>query len=921
MKQFLQKFMILAGVFCLTSFYSFSQGTITGKVLDDRGETLPGANVFIKGTTLGTITDFDGNFKINKVPSGAKVVVYSFVGFDDLEKEVTVQDGGTVDLGETTMVSNLLGLDEIEIVASRSTVESPFTFTDVKKKDIQMNLGSRDLPLALNVTPSFYSTNSGGGAGDARLNVRGFNQRNVAIMINGVPVNDMENGWVYWSNWDGLGDAAHSIQVQRGMSPVNLAVPSIGGTMNIITDPAGKAQSTSFKQEVGSWNFRKTTLTYNSGLIDDKLAISGTLVRKTGDGFYQGLYTDAWAYYLGMSYQLNDNNKLEAFLIGAPQKHGQNLYAQNIARYDHDFASSLDGYEVGALNRYREAGRDFNQNYGGVSPTYGGKQYSGTYSEGIRDRSGDNYIMERENYFHKPQFNMNWHHTFSDKMQMTTIGYWSGGRGGGSGTFGSVATDYSYSGMGVRQWDAEIAQNMANDDGTGRGLNRSTGILRNSRNNQYTIGLISKMFIDVNENLKIQFGVDWRTAEIEHYREVRDLLGGDYYLFTGDQFATEPWQMEKGLGDKLDYDFTNTVSWIGFYGQGTYKINNLTTFLMGGFTNTKYTHTNHFIMGPGGGELEINPDALSGFQVKTGASYIFSRDFNVYANYGYISKNPNLDRVIDDESFVQLADPENQTFSSLELGLNYKIGSNVAFNVNYYNTLWSNRTQKESIENTATGNEFFTLITGIEQRNSGFEVEGSYQPTPKLRFDAAMSFANWEFLNNTRVVATNSDAQGVVQERVEGTLYIKGLKEGDAPQNQFTVAATYNPFKNMTFKLDYRYYSKFYSAFNPVGRIVLDTDNMADASVQERMEVNPTWEVPSFGVVDFHAIYSVPMKETAGFKLELFAHVFNLFNKVYIQDATDNSAFNSYDGDHDADDAEVFLGLPRNYNMGVTVRF
>ena len=78
-----------------------------------------------------------------------------------------------------------------------------------------MRLGSQDIPLAMNLVPSVYATNQGGGAGDARINVRGFNQRNIAIMINGIPVNDMENGWVYWSNWDGMADVTSSIQMQK----------------------------------------------------------------------------------------------------------------------------------------------------------------------------------------------------------------------------------------------------------------------------------------------------------------------------------------------------------------------------------------------------------------------------------------------------------------------------------------------------------------------------------------------------------------------------------------------------------------------------------------------------------------------------------------------------------------------------------
>ena len=111
-------------------------------------------------------------------------------------------------------------------------------YTDVTKEEIALRLGSQDIPLAMNLVPSVYATNQGGGAGDARINVRGFNQRNVAVMINGIPVNDMENGWVYWSNWDGVADVTSSIQMQKGLSAQNLATPSIGGSMNIVTDAA-----------------------------------------------------------------------------------------------------------------------------------------------------------------------------------------------------------------------------------------------------------------------------------------------------------------------------------------------------------------------------------------------------------------------------------------------------------------------------------------------------------------------------------------------------------------------------------------------------------------------------------------------------------------------------------------------------------
>ena len=389
----------------------------------------------------------------------------------------------------------VIELTELEIVSSRYDEKAPFTVTNIDKKQITNTLASRDIPEVLNTSPSIYSTNQGGGAGDARINVRGFNQRNVAIMINGVPVNDIENGWVYWSNWDGLGDATSNIQVQRGLSGVNLAVPSIGGTINIISDPAQYNKGGSVRQEVGSYGFLKTALSLNSGRINDKMAVSATLVRKTGDGFAKGTWTDAWAYYMGASYQVDDKNKLEAYVIGAPQRHGQNLYKQNIARYSHALADNMEGYDPAAKDDYKEFGRDFNQNYSPVDASYDGQQHFSMYNTTIGDRKVTDHLNERENFFHKPQINFNWYHTVNDDMTWSNIFYYSGGKGGGTGTYGSVKTDYG-DGGGLRNWNDEIAQNQDVSDGSPA----STGILRNSVNQQSTWGVISKLFHQVNED-------------------------------------------------------------------------------------------------------------------------------------------------------------------------------------------------------------------------------------------------------------------------------------------------------------------------------------------------------------------------------------------------------------------------------------
>ena len=613
-------------IFSITSIL-FAQVTISGTVTDaSTGDALDGANIVVEGTELGAAADANGAFTINDVPDGATINA-SMIGYEDASADAAR-------IVNFALTSTTIEMSSLEVLASRAGEKTPVAYSNISKADMEIRLGSQDIPMALNTTPSVYATGQGGGAGDARINVRGFNQRNIAVMINGVPQNDMENGWVYWSNWDGVGDASQSIQMQRGLSAVNLAAPSIAGTMNIITDPAARNRGGLFKQEYGAGSFLKTTFGYNTGMIGDKLALSTTIVRKTGDGVIDKTWTDAWAYYFGSSYQLNESNRFELYAMGAPQRHGQNLYKQNVMAYDTAFAKEIVGDELAAADSDEdgvsdwdeyvakftnesgdEAGRFFNQNWSPIDPGYNGKQYwymygvGGLFGDGEnQDRFNPNILNERENFFHKPLVNLNHFVTINEQTRLSSIFYWSGGSGGGTGTYGKILTldadgnlgddDYKFyygSSPWTRDWNALIAYNSgANateyvDKSAIRHLpGESVGILRNSINRQNTFGLISKLNYDFSNAIKLQFGVDWRTAGIEHAREVRDLLGGDFYIDFADD--NSPDGKKVGLGDIIAYHNETTVDWLGFFGQGNYFWGPVSAYGMAGFTQIAYTY-------------------------------------------------------------------------------------------------------------------------------------------------------------------------------------------------------------------------------------------------------------------------------------------------------------------------------------------
>ena len=153
-------------------------------------EPLVGANVIVEGTELGGVTDVEGKFVI-ETGTGTFGITASYIGYVSQTKSVKV--GDIVGSVSFDLETDVVALTALEVLASRADEKTPVAYTTVTKEEMEIRLGSQDIPMSLNMTPSVYATGQGGGAGDARINVRGFNQRNVAVMINGVPQNDMEN--------------------------------------------------------------------------------------------------------------------------------------------------------------------------------------------------------------------------------------------------------------------------------------------------------------------------------------------------------------------------------------------------------------------------------------------------------------------------------------------------------------------------------------------------------------------------------------------------------------------------------------------------------------------------------------------------------------------------------------------------------
>ncbi len=877
----------------------FGQGTISGSVSDADGNALPGANVVVEGTTLGAAATLSGSYTVN-VPDGTYTITASVVGYKSSSASVRVS--GSNASANFTLESASVALGGVEVLAERVDNTDAIPFNEMTKADIDFRLGGRGLPKALSTLPNVYVEN-GGGWDDENVYVRGFDDRYTSYLINGVPMNDMENGNLYFSNWSVLADVSSVVQVQRGAGSVNLATPSLGGVVNFMSAPASTEPGVVVKQEAGEHQYSKTAVTVNTGLLmDDKLAIMASASRRTADKlFAKGTYSDAWSYYFNASYSVNNDNRLEFIALGSPQFHGQNFWNNRISNYSHELAREMGVAEEDLRTEY---GLDYNPRADDLQTPYTGKRAVASWrpfdgwNYRTRDQRSTVMINERNNYFHKPIVQMNWYSNLNDSMTMATSFYYSGGEGGGSGSAGSIL----WGDNGTRDYDATIARNMSEaqfKDGYGY---ESRGVLRGSRNNQSTFGIMSKLEQDMGNGLNVTYGLDLRTAKVEHYRQVYDLLGGDFFYNSSNPNWTEE-QRHRTLGDKLYYDNTNTIDWLGAYVQASKDLGDGTNvFGMFGATTASYTAQDHFTLD----NLKIEADAELGYQMKVGGSRALNDTWQLFGNFSYSAMTPSLDKLIDDVNMIKNSEFENEKATWFDVGARFKSANGQwAGSMNYYYALWADRNQSGTSEDL-NGVESFFSITGLNELHTGLEYSIAYQPIPVLRIDVRGHESDWRFTDD--LTYTYNEIEGDDTSAETFDLYVKDVMVSGAPQSQ-TVLMVTGFFNRLKASVEAESFARQYPRWGYDGAI----QDLAFLLGEGNTFADDAYETERKTIMNLQMSYTT---ELMGRDVTLNASIFNVTDELYIGDFVD-----AYDGSGDVANLRVRMGAPKQYNVGITINY
>ena len=243
-------------------------------------------------------------------PSAKRLYLSSFLLFS----LATLAQEKTKDSTQVTQ------LDEVLVSAIRVTSKTPVSFSNLSKKEIKSRNLGQDIPILMNYMPSVVTTSdAGNGIGYTGIRVRGTDATRVNVTINGIPYNDSESHGTFWVNMPDFASSLQSVQLQRGVGTSTNGSGAFGASLNMLTDSYSEKASGEISNSFGSFNTRKHTVKFSTGLLNDHFEIAGRVSTLNSDGYIDRASSDLKSYFLQGTY-VGKSTLIKALAFGGNEK-------------------------------------------------------------------------------------------------------------------------------------------------------------------------------------------------------------------------------------------------------------------------------------------------------------------------------------------------------------------------------------------------------------------------------------------------------------------------------------------------------------------------------------------------------------------------------------------------------------------------
>ncbi|HMM10923.1 MAG TPA: TonB-dependent receptor [Bacteroidales bacterium] len=835
-----------------------SAQTISGKVLDNEsGQAVAGAEIRLQHSRKGTLSNASGVFSLT-VDQREGTLIVSHIGYRTQALEFNENSSSLI----IRLDRSITQLDEIQVMAHTAREGyTPIAFSRIGAEKIALTLGDRPLPEVMRFSPGVYASRDGGGSGDATLSIRGFQQENLAVLLNGIPINGAENGLVYWNNWMGLTEVARSIEFQRGIGASKIAQNSVGGTVNIITTGTGSESGGHLTHQLTDYGNSRTSLSYNSGEMGNGWSFSLLGSRTSGPGYVDATYVDGWAYFLSIGKHFGPKQRLLFTALGGPERHGQRnmkVTHEEVERYGHKYNKEW-GHDNGRINN------------------------------------------ASENFYHKPHIGLTHYLQTSNRTLIVSTLYcspgWGGGKWNDSYQYGPGVFSFRNA-SGQIDWDAIYQYNASHTDtATLANGSRVTGFSKVVQTkflaSHMWAGALSTLETDLGKGFRLTSGIHYRYFSSTLRQEVANLLGGKVYIddYSWSLAGVAGRSQLKMPGDNIRLHNGALLNMINAFAQVEKSFGRTTAFIASSVSGQTYRRRDIY-------NYPDNPDSETvwrgGFDLKGGLNYHTGSQSNIYVNAAHFSRLPYYKFVFGNFNNIPVKDIGNEKVSTAEAGFNLN-GSNTALSVSGYYTLWQDVSflTQEYIQlenNTQTR----AMVSGLDALHRGIETDLSWNIYKKLKISVLAGLGDWKWRKDVEAKLLND--RDVVVDTIN--VYARGLYVGGAPQLQAGFQLETKLFDQMSLSWRTLYYDRHYAAFDPAGR-------------QNEADRRQAYRIPSYTVSDLN--WSMPLK-VAGQDAMVFLNVNNVFDRIHILKGEDGP-------EHNKDGFKGFWSFGRNFDMGLRLSF
>ena len=838
-----------------------AQFIVSGKLIDrSNGKAVSFAHITQNDSKTGTVSDESGIFSIG-VNNIKGFLRFQAVGYKMKTVLYKVKDQKE-DLGKINLSPESYTLDEITITAGLATQkESPVTISTIDSRNLRSRLGDQPISLSMLSIPGVYSVRNGGGSGDAEMSIRGFKQENVAILLNGIPYNGVENGLVYWSNWLGLNDAIAEMQIQKGPGMANAAINAVGGSVNVITEPANKEKGGSVGYQITDYGNRKLFLILNSGKMDNNWSVSFMGSYISGTGYIDATYVNGWSYFLALGKQINTKNKVTISLLGSPNHHGQRTL-------------KLSGEE------YKYRGHLYNKDWG-------------SYNGQIKNAS--------ENFYHKPFLGINHYHTIDKNKKLANSIYVSYGTGGGkwSESFNYAPSIFEYrNSSGQIDWSSIYENNLTHENqymlANGDNVSDySMNVMTNFLASHIQTGILSTYEQNFNDRLKLTTGVHYRYFNSFLREQITDLFGGQYYIedygWAVDGVAGR--QQIKTTGDIIKINNNSITHFVNAYAQLLFDSDKLNAyFSLNGNSNWYQRIDRYNYTGNTKSAVLLKP----GFDTRAGISYQPEKEHTVYMNGAYLSKAPYYKFAFGNYTNVPVQNLKNELIETIEMGYRFE-NPFIEVKINTYYTYRGNVSllSNEYVQledNTQTR----AMVNGLNAIHKGIENEVKVKIGRNLSLGGFFSIGDFKWQNNVSAQLFNNS--NVIVDTVN--VFAKGLYVGGTAQQQFGILTDFRLVKFFNIGAEWICYNRLFANFNPNSRT-------------DPLDHTQAYRIPSYNNLNLHV--NIPFK-IIDRQASLQLNAFNLLNNIHIVNGEDGIS-------HDLNSFRGFWSFGRTIDFTVRANF